>query len=46
MTTQKINQIIYDFSSEEEANENDNENPHYVKIEEVETSRTKRPADF
>jgi len=40
------NQIIYDFSSEEEANETDNENPHYVKIEEAETSGTKRPADF
>jgi hypothetical protein len=39
------NQIIYDFSSEEEANEN--ENPHYVKIEEHgETSGTKRAADF
>ncbi|KAK2455084.1 hypothetical protein QL285_002572 [Trifolium repens] len=41
------NQIIYDFSSEEEANENEIENPHYVKIEEQgETSGTKRPADF
>jgi len=40
------NQFIYDFSSEEEANETDNENPHYVKIEEAETSETKRPADF
>jgi hypothetical protein len=39
------NQIIYDFSSEE-ANETDNENPHYVKIEETETSGTKRPANF
>jgi len=40
------NQIIYDFSSEEEANETNNENPHCVKIEEAETSGTKRPADF
>ncbi|CAJ2666043.1 unnamed protein product [Trifolium pratense] len=40
------NQIIYDFSSEE-ASENENENPHFVKIEEHgETSGTKRPADF
>ncbi|KAK2385379.1 hypothetical protein QL285_072621 [Trifolium repens] len=41
------NQIIYDFSSEEEANENEIENSHYVKIDEQgETSGTKRPADF
>ena len=40
------NQIIYNFIFEEEANETDNETPHYVKIEEAETSGTKRPADF
>jgi hypothetical protein len=39
------NQIIYDFSSEEEVEE-ENENPHFVKFEPAETSGTKRTAEF
>ncbi|KAK2370510.1 hypothetical protein QL285_083556 [Trifolium repens] len=37
------NQIIYDFSSEEEANENEIENPHYVKIEDLQILKENSP---
>jgi hypothetical protein len=43
--TKEKNQIIYDFSSEEEQ-EVKKENFHSVKIEPVETSGTKRPTEF